>query len=40
LRSEGTELWDVPNPPVEQRKLPKGRTSIKIDDTADWTDYV
>jgi len=40
LRSEGVELWDVPSPPVEQHKLPRGRKSVKIDDTTDWIDYV
>jgi len=40
LHSEGVELWDVPNPPVDRRKLPKGRKPIKVDETADWSDYV
>jgi len=40
LHSEGVELWDVPNPPVDRRKLPKGRKPVKVDETADWSDYV
>ena len=40
LRSEGVELWDLPNPPVERHKVSKSRKPIKVDDTTDWTDYV
>jgi len=40
LHSEGVELWDMPTPPVDRRKLPKGRKPIKVDDTTDWNDYV
>jgi len=40
LRAEGVELWDVPNPLVERRKPSSSRKLSKIDETADWTDYV
>lgn len=39
LRTEGVELNDMPIPPVDKSKRPKGYVAKKPEDDPDWLEY-